>query len=974
MNGLKIKQSIKLICCLVFASTVVFLMLFANYLGVAPSITDVIRTVPVIHRVLPVTDRSTQHFPQHVVYQHMAYFDLENDTITSVSDHPLIFLPTNPKYSGRFLSVYISELNVTQTNARIYYVFEGEVGVDDNNSVRFMLESGQNLVYLSRSGFVILRLDLADESDISMIIYEVVSSNYITLPASLWVSFAAIALLLAIALYLCFFKWDLLVRIFNRLKGKFLASFLYRVGISSEKNRYIIAAIFVSLMMALTYLAIPIRYYNVDEAVNMYIVAGYHTGTPAPMFLFSNILFGYLLSGLYTVIPLLPWYGIMHIVFLFISQVMILKSFLKAAAQKNLAVFVPISLYSILYVFFLLFSTTLLQFTTTPAILGAAACVVAATLFYGESKKAHIFDIFAIVILVLFSFIIRWATGDGVLRFFVVVLIFKAFLAIANKVDIRQKLLPIRSYIIIGVCVAATVTFARQFDGHLAHSNGMRLFREWNAPWATHFNYPHSSFDESPELYESIGWDRDLAELVVPHSFLMDERVSADSFVVLNEYQRVRLLSIPFYVRLESAIDMIITFLRETPVAGSSANVLLIAFTVHFIMLIKQFCSDKPGRINHALQILFSLAIFGGFLASLLWLGLGGLSLYAVGGRISLRAFLVPLFPTACLLFWHILHTWAPSLQRCAKKCLPIALIACFIIGFYFANVPFHSIQAMATSPQWQLQVERRLNREQFAIDNPDSVFIFNTALITSTPVPVFTVYGDQRPTNLLPWGLSMSCPTLMEQRRINGLYDFGANNLLRPNFYVMDRSTDSVFTRYMQNRYNAFNLVTEHFDDVFVMRFVRLDSFLTGIDNFEILYQSDAIGVNLETLGITRNYTDYIYREYGYDECIVPAVSVYSGQLTLNSYTNYLFTFSVETNESPCSFWVEWYTISPELHFTRQFIRQFEVEPGYNNYFGVIYTEGKELEDARFRIIAAPNADMVITDFTIMEVCLDEG
>jgi len=963
-----LKQSIKLVCCLILGVTIILFLLIVNHLGLLPSMPDAFRSLPGVNRVLPVADRVSQHFSQDIVYQRMHDFELDGNTILSVSDDPMIYLDTVPEQTGRLLKIDISELSEDPTSAQIFFSFEGDHYFNESNSVRLHLENGLNIISLPYSGYDRLRLDLAEAPYITMVVNEVTSANYVLLPASFWISFSIIVLTVAVMLYFCFFKREALNRGYSKFKKILEDSTLLQIGYKSEKNRYFIAAIFVALLMVVTYLFVPIRYYNVDEALNLYIIAGYYTDTPSPLLLYSNIVFGYIMSGLYILTPIIPWYGIMHIVFIFASHVLILKSFLKSAMQKDVALFIPIALYFVLYAFFLFFSTTVFQFSTTPAMMGAAACVVVASLFCGESNKARVVDIITIVILILFSFIIRWASGNGVFRFFIVIMLFKTATTFFGKNDLKYKLLQIRTYAIIAICVAVTLISVRELNSHMADTNGMREFREWNNPWGRYVNLPHAQFDDAPELYESIGWDRDLYELV-QLNFFMDERVSTDNFNVLNEYHRAELVALPFSTRFAEAIELVWSFVRYNEVPKSATVVLLIVFLVHIVALKRCFSKGKLDRWNNALNVMFALAMMGGFVASLLWLGLGGLALDATGGRINLRAFLVPLMPAACLLFWHIIYTWRSGFDFCVKKYLPVVLLACFITGAYFAHVPFRGVNASATSPGFHMNVARRLNREQYAMNNPESVFIQNPILKSSTPVPVFTVYREQRPTNLMHWGLLYS-PVHINQRRAAGFDEWCASVFLRPNIYFIDNDIESAFIRYMQNRYNAFPTVTDQFDNVFVMRFIQMDQFLAEGGTFNVLHRADSIEVDINELGKHERKSDL---EESGGENARTKVSVYDQPILLNTNTNYLVTFDLETESSPDSFWIEWYSLDFDLRHIRHFIQRINIEPGHKNYFGAIYTENRIAgNEIRFRIIAVPTSDMLITNFTIMEICVE--
>jgi len=520
------------------------------------------------------------------------------------------------------------------------------------------------------------------------------------------------------------------------------------------------------------------------------------------------------------------WYSIVHVVFIFVSQVMILKSFMKIAVRMNVSQIVSVSLYVALFAFFLFYNTAALFFTTTPAMIGAAACVLAASLYQGESKRARIVDIVTIVALLFFAYIIRRRSGMGVIPFFSVVIGLKVIVSLIGKEELKHKLRQICSYAIIGICLVTTFFVVREIDSHLSNYNGMRDFREFNSPFARFFNFPSVSYDDAPELYASIGWDRELP-ILVNSSFILDERITAENIRILNEYQRANQVDLPLLYRVNRAVGLARTFVMNNVFARSAVTVFILVVIAHLAVLVKCVITDKSDRWKFALHILFALAIAGGFFASLLWLGLGGLSADAIGGRINVWAFVVPLMPAAGLLFWHIMYTWVPILQCGVKKYFPITLIACFVIGFYFVNVPFRVIYDNANSPVRISRGEQRLAMERYAIDNPDNIYIFDAYLQEfGAGVPVFTTYGEERPVNLIKWGVD-SFPSENNSVFIaNGLDGLSAGDLLQPNFYFLPHDISHVVTeaffRYMENRYNATPVIVDVFDGIYVIDFVR--------------------------------------------------------------------------------------------------------------------------------------------------------
>jgi len=826
MFGFKGKQILKFICFLIPIPVLVFWLLSAHFSISFPSVTDLVRSLPIVHRVAPVHNRVSLHFSQEILYREdfLHDFNVVGETIISVTGDPQMHVYTNPEYTGRVLKIDISDLSYGETSAQVFYAFSGEFFSEDN-SVRLVLENGLNIIHLPHAGYTRLRLDLAEARGISMVVNGVTVANYISLPTSLLVSFFVIVTIFVVLLFFWIFKREVLIRYCSRLKETLRLH--SKVSYTSEKRRYSIAAVFVALIMSLTYLFVPIRFGTVDDVTMMYIVSGNFTGSPSPYLFWSNILFGYLLSGLYTLLPAVPWYGIVYIAFIFFAQMMIAKSFLKIAAQKQISIFVPLGLYTILYMFGLFYWTAVIQFTTTPAMMGAAACVVIASLYCGESKKARIWDIVSIILLIFFAYIIRRRSAMGTLPFAGVVAAYKVAAYLISKDDVKSKLRRVGVYVIVAISIAVSLFAVREINNQMRFTDGRIEFSRWNSQVSRFMNFPHVSYDENPELYASIGWDRDLY-LITRNWNHLDERVTIENLRTINEYSLLYLEQQSHFERFENATYLAEEFIRDSDVAESSTRVIVVGFLILILVLglrIKKEwmaakCSgDVSQRNEYILRLLFSLAILGGFLASLIWLGWGE--------RINLRAFFVPVMPAICILVWDVLYTWKPLKLTDGKMFFAGVAIASLFIYFY--QIPFSTASDEAHSSSLAAGMERRLISEQYAIENPDSVFLF-CGSVSGAVVPVFTTYSEERPFNLITssGGRSRSDagPVAMATVTAVGMDDFISSSLLQSGVYYITRSTDNIqrnrFINYMKNRYNARAVIIDYFDGIDVVKFIR--------------------------------------------------------------------------------------------------------------------------------------------------------
>lgn len=85
-----------------------------------------------------------------------------------------------------------------------------------------------------------------------------------------------------------------------------------------KKIRILIDIAFVLLVLVFVNFTIGFWMDNNDESTIAGVMAGYYTKEPYANAIFTNIIYGKIISFLYTVVPALPWYGIIQILFIFL--------------------------------------------------------------------------------------------------------------------------------------------------------------------------------------------------------------------------------------------------------------------------------------------------------------------------------------------------------------------------------------------------------------------------------------------------------------------------------------------------------------------------------------------------------------------------------------------------------------------------------------------------------------------------------
>ena len=115
---------------------------------------------------------------------------------------------------------------------------------------------------------------------------------------------------------------------------------LYR----TEKGRWL-TALLVSLgMLVAVFAFIHPVFMTIDDARLKYVYAGYSTGEPVSTYLFSYYPLSLILSGLYKILPGIPWYAIYQFGVIGLGSALIGKTIYRIAYRKQISFIIAIAL------------------------------------------------------------------------------------------------------------------------------------------------------------------------------------------------------------------------------------------------------------------------------------------------------------------------------------------------------------------------------------------------------------------------------------------------------------------------------------------------------------------------------------------------------------------------------------------------------------------------------------------------------
>lgn len=161
--------------------------------------------------------------------------------------------------------------------------------------------------------------------------------------------------------------------------------------------------VFTTLLFFFIYLIFNIRFEENDDIIMSLISSGQYSGSPDVHMVFSNVMYGYILNGLYQWFPSLEWYTLIQVGCNILSVSLISTSLLKSDYSNRIQTIFLVLLYSI----FIAVSITL-QFTYTAGLLAISGV----NLLYQNKGKWQI--ILGILLVVLGSWF-RFKAGVLVL-------------------------------------------------------------------------------------------------------------------------------------------------------------------------------------------------------------------------------------------------------------------------------------------------------------------------------------------------------------------------------------------------------------------------------------------------------------------------------------------------------------------------------------------------------------------------------
>lgn len=562
------------------------------------------------------------------------------------------------------------------------------------------------------------------------------------------------------------------------------------------RHPYAVAGIAVLLLMAAVAAVRGIVFDTVDDYNVMMTLAGEKTGHPYFQLTFYNSVFGALIAALATAMPFVQWYSVVMVLMIFASLTAILGSMLRRGRAVGVPALVVGAFFAVLFVALFLYPVQRMQFTTTAALLGAAACALAYSLPPEEAAARKIAPaLVASAVFVVLAAVERKSVGYCAFAFWASSLVRFIVYSKAYRpgIPLRRFGLRLGSVFAIAAIIAVAFYGGDHLIRTLGDNAGYDDYNQWRAEFQDH---PHPSFADQPALYEENGWSQEVYRIASSLIYI-DEAIDADNLKAIVTSPLTREVQ----PSLGEAVDLGVSLVRtnQTAKADFLASLALLAAATGACAMLTMRRPKRAIPIWAGIVLLTALACI--------------LSLYlCLSGRWMLRLLQTICLPYAvCMMFFafdayaqlgerseeargdvgsgrprhgRLLPAASPSARiRTARVLTAMAAFGCLGISCYLSLGDIGNLQERDAFSKAQMAAV-----EQYAIDHPDEVLVHDYSIANYyNSYDPFRTY-EKPLTNLIISGGSYTYTgAYQHQLGANGLDEFlGGGDLLLPNvFYV---------------------------------------------------------------------------------------------------------------------------------------------------------------------------------------------
>lgn len=546
-------------------------------------------------------------------------------------------------------------------------------------------------------------------------------------------------------------------------------------NILNKNRRLILSGLFNILpviFLVILWCLAPVYFDTEDDTELLYSVAGYRTGTPSIITHFCGIIWGLFLSSLYRITGSISWYAIINL-WLIVCSIYVLWNMIDISQSQKLHKVLRYEKYigKIVFFFFLFwgilcFYSTAIQFTMVSAFCGMAAIIFAYKKCAKRTQKSYAVELAVFSVFILCCYNIR--SRVGLLMLLSLSIYLMGGYNKANKKNVIKYL--IIAYFECAISFAVNTIWKNSGNWY-----EYDLLRDARVKW---LDFPHLTFENYPDLYQSKNWSLSLYNLVGKWFFL-DNRVTADNFNFFNNAYKETIKGGGIF----GGIARGWYFITETR-SNSLLFVLCVLFVVS-LFLSGVLLAEKKRRelLISILSLVMFLIITGYFMQE-------GRYPY----RLAMALVVLFLIPGFVIMF-NIISTGG-------KRIVVIVFLAFTIICFKNKYSPINRSIEVSNSDYVNNSKMIREDMENYVISNPNNLYIYDVSLaLAGDP---FSTHSEKKPSNLIFWGGPEAfSPLYYEQLKINHKSQLNSEVFIEENVCFMGSvEPDKDLISYMKEQY----------------------------------------------------------------------------------------------------------------------------------------------------------------------------
>lgn len=562
------------------------------------------------------------------------------------------------------------------------------------------------------------------------------------------------------------------------------------------RHPYLIAFLFLTLMLALTYVLAPVYFETNDAGRMMFQMAGYYSGEVETVTNFIGLPLCTMIVSLYTMMPSLPWFSLVLSSFFAGSCYVLGLSLTRIMRKKNLGFWQLLVVLFAVYGCCVIYPLTHMHIYYACALMGLSVAVMTIAIDVKHDSWKH-YVLYALIALynLFVCFNLGFSASVCVVGFIGIAVLYQCLVLL--QIDWKKMLVFGFASALIAGAGLSTYLVSTNLKGET-----MSDYQAYNKYRLSFTDYPHVSYDEDPARYEAVGWSRAFYRLADENHYLIDEKFNIDSLSkIVDEHGKVNLdfadtnirsaLGDGFYTLFGSLTSTVLVFM------------MIVFFCISFLaQCVKKLWKDPAIWMAHLCCLAAVVLII----------------YLSLNGRFMLRAALSVLFPATMTQLALILTSQVSDQENLMgrKPFAAACMIPCLLgsISGYEGTINYDTLSYI----QETQTINRRL--EAYASQRPENLYIYGIDFV-SVRDP-FITYPKGQLKNIFNYGTSYTyTPMFYKQLGLNGRSELNTRTLLEEGVYFVSDSPKNRYTfnllDYLMEEYNviAFELV-ENVEDLF--------------------------------------------------------------------------------------------------------------------------------------------------------------